>query len=401
MPGVAPFVFTSDPAAVQEVFQGDPALLYAGKANSPLGAFMGERSVLFLDGDAHLHDRRMILPAFQGERMRAYAPMMRSIARTMIAKWPTDVSFPVYPPMRAITFDVIMRAAFGLDESAQAAGLKDLLARLFTLYTGRFASFFQLAAFRVDLGYWSPWGRIARLNREMEAALYSEFARRRASSEGRREDILTMLLAARDEEGELLSDQVLRDQLVTILLAGHETTAASLAWAMHRLVQHPEVARAAHDEVARLPQDADPSSMRYLDAVVNESMRLSPVVPNIGRAVQDDVTIASRRLPRGVVLAPCIYLLHRRAELWPDPERFDPARFLDSRVVPYTFIPFGGGIRRCLGAAFAVCQMKIVLAEVVRRFEILPTEGYEPHPTRASIAIGPSAGMPVVLRHRA
>jgi cytochrome P450 len=401
VPGVAPFVFTSDPAAVREVFQGDPAVLHAGKANSPLGAFMGERSVLFLDGDEHLHDRRMILPAFQGERMRAYGPMMRSITRAAIAKWPTDVAFPIHPEMRAITFEAIMRAAFGLDESAEAARLKDLIAQLFALYSGRFGTLFQLPAFRIDIGAWSPWGRVVRLNREMEAALFAEFARRRASSLENREDILSMLLAARDESGMPLSGRVLRDEMMTILLAGHETTAASLAWAMHRLGQNREAARAAEDEIARLPDDADPASMRYLDALINESMRLSPVVPNIGRVLQVDMKIAGRELPKGVTIAPCIYLVNRRAELWPDPEKFNPARFIDSRPNPYSFIPFGGGTRRCLGAAFATYQMKIVLSEVLRRFDIVPVVGYEPRPTRVSIAIGPSEGMPVVLKRRA
>jgi cytochrome P450 len=398
VPGVAPFVFTSDPAAVQEVFRGDPELLHAGKANSPLGAFMGERSVLFLDGDEHLHDRRMILPAFQGERIRAYGPMMRSITLAAIAKWPTDVAFPVYPEMRAITFEVIMRAVVGLDESTEAARLKDLLARLFALYSGRFASLFQLPAGRLDLGAWSPWGRVVRLNREMEAALFAEFARRRASPDKNREDILSMLLAARDESGAPLSDRVLRDEMMTILLAGHETTAASLAWAMYRLGKYPELARDAHDEVASLADDGDPSSMRYLDAFINESMRLSPVVPNIGRVLQVDMKIAGRELPKGVTIAPCIYLINRRPELWPNPEKFDPARFVDSRPGAYSFIPFGGGTRRCLGAAFATYQMKIVLSEVLRRFEIAPASGYEPRPRRVSVAIGPSEGTPVVLR---
>ncbi len=400
VPGVAPFVFTSDPKAVREIFQGDPAVLHAGKANSPLGAFMGERSVLFLDGDEHLHDRRMILPAFQGERMRAYGPMMRSIVRAVTTQWPIGLAFPIYPVMRAITFEVIMRAAFGLDESAKASRLKDLIARLFALYSGRLASLFQLPAFRLDLGPWSPWGRVVRLNREMEATLYAEFARRRAALEENREDILTMLLLARDESGAPLSDAVLRDEMITILLAGHETTAASLAWAIYRLGQHRDVAHEAYDEIARLPDDADPSAMRYLDAVVNESMRLSPVVPNIGRVLQADTKIACRELPKGVTIAPCIYLMHRRADLWPNPDNFDPSRFIDSRPNPYSFIPFGGGTRRCLGAAFATYQMKIVLSELIRGFEIVGVENYQPRPTRVSIAIGPSEGMPIMLKSR-
>ncbi len=400
VPGVAPFVFTSEPAAVREVFLGDPELLHAGKANRPLGVFMGERSVLFLDGAAHLHDRRMILPAFHGERMRAYGPVMRSIARAVIAKWPSGEPFAVYPSMRSITFEVIMRAAFGLDESAQSTRLKELIAGLFALYSGRLASLFALSALRIDLGPASPWGRVVRLNREMEAELFAEFSRRRASPDQDREDILSMLLAARDEDGNALSDAVLRDEMMTLLLAGHETTAASLAWTMYQLAQHPDAARVAHDELARLPEDADPASMRYLDAAINETMRLCPVVPNIGRALQATLTIAGRELPQGVVVAPCIYLVHRRADLWPEPHRFQPSRFVDARPNPYHFLPFGGGPRRCLGAAFAIYQMKIVLAEVLRRFEIAAAKGYTPRPVRVSIAIGPSSGMPVVLKPR-
>ena len=360
VPGVSPFVLTSEPSAIREIFLGDSDVLHAGKANRPLGAFMGERSVLFLDGDAHLHDRRLVLPAFNGERMHAYGPIMRSIARDAIEKWPLGRRFALYPSMRSITFDVIMRAAFGLNESAESARLRDLITRLFAIYSGRFGSLFQLPALQIDLGPWSPWGRVVRLNREMEAALFAEFARRRASSNGEHQDILSMLLLARDENGEPLSDRVLRDEMMTLLLAGHETTAASLGWAMHQLAQHPEAAQAAREELSHLPDDADPASMHYLDAIVNETMRLCPVVPNIGRELQAPLKIGGRELPKGVVIAPSIYLVHRRAELWPDPERFDPARFIDARPNPYAFFPFGGGPRRCLGAAFATYQMKIV-----------------------------------------
>src|SRR5579872_831381 len=401
VPGVSPFVFTSEPAAIREIFLADTNVLHAGKANRPLGAFMGERSVLFLDGDAHLHDRRIVLPAFNGERMRTYGPIMRSIARDAIAKWPIGERFAVYPSMRSITFDVIMRAALGLDESGESAHLRDLITRLFALYSGRFGSLFQLPAMQIDLGPWSPWGRVVRLNREMEAQLFAEFARRRASTDRKREDILSMLLRACDEGGQPLSDVVLRDEMMTLLLAGHETTAASLGWAMHQLAQHPDAAQTAREELSHLPEDAEPASMHYLDAIVNETMRLCPVVPNIGRELQAPLKIAGRELPKGVVIAPSIYLVHRRAELWPDPERFDPMRFIDARPDPYKFFPFGGGPRRCLGAAFATYQMKIVLSEVLRRFDIAPVAGYVPRPTRVSIAIGPSEGMPLVLTPRA
>jgi cytochrome P450 len=403
VPGVSPFVFTSDPAAVREVFLGDADLLHAGKANRPLGAFMGEKSVLFLDGAAHLHDRRLILPAFQGERMKAYGGMMREIAREAIARFPIGETFPIHPRMRAITFDIIMRAVFGLDDSADAARLKEAIRKFFDVSTGRFGALLQLPVMQIDLGPWSPWGRIVRLNREVETLLFAEFARRREESRSGRQDaqdILSMLLLARDETGAPMSDRVLRDEMMTLILAGHETTAASLAWAINRLATNPEVMAAAKSEAIKASPDADANSLKYLDAVINETMRLDTVVPNVGRELQAPMKIAGHELPKGVVLAPCIYLTHRRADLWPEPEKFKPARFLEARPNPYAFFPFGGGTRRCIGAAFATYQMKVVLAELLRTVELAPAPDYAATPIRSSIALAPSAGMPVrVTRH--
>ncbi len=398
--GVAPFVFTSDPAAVREVFLGDPEQLHAGKANRPLGAFMGEKSVLFLDGAAHLHDRRLILPAFQGERMKAYGAMMREIARDAIARFPIGETFAIHPRMRAITFDIIMRAVFGLEDSANALRLKDAIRRFFDVSTGRFGALLQLPAMQIDLGPWSPWGRIVRINREVEALLFAEFAHRRQENRSGCEDILSILLRAGDESGAPMSDSVLRDEMMTLILAGHETTAASLAWAINRLVTNPEVMEAAKSESVKASADADPNSLKYLDAVISEATRLDTVVPNVGRELQSSMKIAGREIPKGVVLAPCIYLTHRRAELWPDPEKFNPSRFLDARPNPYAFFPFGGGTRRCIGAAFATYQMRVVLSELLRNVDLAPAAGYVAKPIRSSIALAPSEGMPVRARRR-
>jgi len=233
-----------------------------------------------------------------------------------------------------------------------------------------------------------------RINREVEALLFAEFARRREENRSGRDDILSMLLLARDETGAPMSDRVLRDEMMTLILAGHETTAASLAWAINRLVTNPDVMDAAKSESVGAT-DADPNSLRYLDAAINETMRLDPVVPNVGRELQAPMKIAGRDLPKGVVLAPCIYLTHRRADLWPDPEKFNPSRFLDARPGPYAFFPFGGGTRRCIGAAFATYQMKVVLSELLRSVELAPAQGYMAKPIRSSIALAPSEGMPV------
>ncbi len=399
VPGVSPFVFVSDPRAIREIFLGDADILHAGKANRPLGAFMGERSVLFLDGAAHLHDRRLILPAFNGERMKAYAASMREIAREAIAQFPQGAQFQIHPRLRAITFDVIMRTVFGLDTRPEAARLKQKLRDFFDVSTGKFGPLLQIPAFRLDLGPWSPWGRMVRINRELERLLFAEFARRRNDKSARGEDILSMLLMARDENGAPLDDRVLRDEMMTLILAGHETTAASLAWTINRMLSNPEVMRRAQAEAQNAAAEADPAPLKYLDAVINETMRLDTVVPNVGRELQAAVTIAGRELPKGIVLAPCIYLAHRRAEVWPEPEKFDPSRFIDTRSKPYSFFPFGGGMRRCIGAAFATYQMKIVLAELLRSVELAPSPGYVAKPVRSSIAIAPSEEMPLrVLR---
>ncbi|MDO8434486.1 MAG: cytochrome P450 [Candidatus Binatus sp.] len=401
VPGVSPFIFTSDPAAVREVFLGDPELLHAGEANRPLGAFMGEKSSLFLDGAAHLHERRLLLPAFHGERMRSYADTMCSAADKAIAKFPIDKPFAIHPWMRSITFDVIMRTVFGIDEGGRGSELRDLVTRLFEIYTGRAGTLFAMSAMRVDLGPWSPWGKAVRLQRQVDAILYAEFKYRRAEGVNGREDILSMLLEARDENGEPMSDRVLRDEMLTLMLAGHETTAATMAWIINRLVTRPDVMERARAEVLSVLDGAPISSqhvgsLKYLEAVINETMRLDPVIPNFGRALKAPMKIAGRDLPAGVMIAPCIYLVHRRPELWPNPDQFNPDRFIDARPSPYAFLPFGGGTRRCLGAAFASYQMKVVIADILSKVNLKPVPGYVARPLRRSIAFAPSEGLPVI-----
>jgi len=405
VPGVAPFVFTSDPAAVREIFLGDPAIFWAGKANRPLGAFMGERSLLFLDGPAHLHDRRLILPAFHGERMQAYADTMRSIADAEIDRWPIQQPFPLHRAMRAITFEVIMRTVFGLRDDPGAALIRKTLSKLFALYASRLGTLFALPTLQIDLGPLSPWGRAIRLHREFSRLLFAVVHERREAGAPPRGDILSLLLLARDEHGAPLDQETLRDEMLTLLLAGHETTAASLSWVINRLLTNPEVAERARAEV-RSVTGAEPTGaehvnkLRYLEAVINETMRLDPVIPNAGRELQAPVTIAGRELPAAVVVAPCIYLTHRRSDLWEEALRFNPERFLNSRIDPYTFFPFGGGTRRCIGAAFATYQMKIVLAQILSRVELKPVPGYTASLERRSIAFAPSRGLPVVVANR-
>ena len=337
--------------------------------------------------------------------MKSYAAIMCSIADAEIGKWPTGTPFPIHPAMRTITFEVIMRTVFGLQDGDVAVRIRRALEKLFAVYASRAGTLFSLPAMRIDLGPWSPWGKAVRLHREFSSLLFDEIRRRRETPDQSREDVLSMLLEARDETGAPLDDGALRDEMLTLLLAGHETTAASMSWVINRLLTNPEVAKRARDEVLSVT-DGQPvraehtGKLRYLDAVINETMRLDPVIPNAGRELQAPTTLAGKELPAGVVLAPCIYLAHRRADLWEEPAKFNPDRFLSGRTDPYAFFPFGGGTRRCIGAAFATYQMKVVLAEILQRLDLSPVPGYTAQLERRSIAFTPSEGLPVIATHR-
>jgi cytochrome P450 len=401
VPGLPPFVFTSDPEAIVDVFSGDPEQLRAGEANAPLAAFTGPHSILLLDGSAHLRERHLLLPPFHGERMQTYGRVIQEIADGEIGAWPLSQPFPILHSFQRITFEVILRTVFGFDEGPDLLRLRDRLTRLFGLFAGAAGTLIQVPAFRVELGGLSPWGRVVRLKRELEEILYAEFARRRAHGTDGRNDVLSLLLEARHEDGAPMSDAVLRDEMLALLLAGHETTAASLAWVIQRVLERSDVVAELKAEVTRVGCDLRRTTdLTYLDAVIKETSRLAPVIPNVGRRLHVPLRIGGRDLPAGPVVAPCIYLAHRRPDLWTEPERFDPERFVGTRINPIAFFPFGGGVRRCIGAAFATYEMKVVLARILARAELYPVPGYRARVVRRGIAFVPSEGLPVVLTER-
>ena len=400
-PGVPPFVFTSDPEAIRDIFSGDPEHLRAGEANAPLGAFMGPQSVLFRDGAAHMRQRQLLLPPFHGERMQAYGRIMQAITDRAIDAWPFGQPFPIHRSFQAITFEVILRSVYGFDDGPELARLRACLQRLFDLFASPAGTLAAIPALQIELGGLSPWGRIVRLKGEVEQILCAEFARRRRDGTRGRDDVLSLLLEARDEQGAPLTDAALRDEMLTLLLAGHETTAASLAWVIHRGLARPDVMTQLTEELMRVgcePQRIN--ELVYLDAVIKEASRLDPVIPNVGRRLHVPLRLGGRELPAGPVVAPCIYLAHRRPDLWPNPEHFDPERFAGTRINPVAFFPFGGGTRRCIGAAFATYEMKVVLARTFSRVTLEPAPGYRCRLVRRSIAFAPSEGLPVVVSER-
>lgn len=400
MPVFGTFVVVHSPEAHKEVFTGDPKDLLAGRANRVLAALVGESSVLLLDGAAHLRQRKLLLPPFHGERMQAYGEIMQATAAASLAEWPLGRPFSVHPYMQAITLDIILRAVFGLADRAERDRLSVLLTRFFT--PPPFIVSF-LPILQKDFPG-SPFRRFLRDRDEVSREIYRIIAGRRAAPDAEsRSDILSLLLSARDESGQPMTDQELRDELVTLLAAGHETTATALSWALHYLCANPPAAARLKAELAAAG-GFEPSKIKqlpYLDAVIKEVLRLQPVVPIVVREARVDTEIAGRPIKKGSLIAPCAYLTHRRPELYPEPESFRPERFLDKKVDPYEWMPFGGGIRRCVGMAFAQYEMAIVLGTVMSAAELSAAPGPAARVMRRSITFAPSNGTRLVLRSRA
>jgi cytochrome P450 len=381
-------VVTADPEAVKLVFTGDPNLLYAGEGNVTLAPLLGPGSVLLLDGEEHLRHRRLLLPPFHGERMRAYGAMMEEVAVRRVAEWPSGREFAALPSMQALTLEVIMRAVFGFDDAGRRERIGGPLRRLLDAVASR-PRVLALVLTAGRNGPLSPWRRFAVLRERADELLYGEIAARRrdAHEDGEGgDDIFSLLLAARDPDGRPLTDSELRDELMTLLLAGHETTATALAWTFERLIRSPHVL----DRLIAAEAAGDES---YLDAVIKESLRLRPVVPAVVRRLQAPMELGGWELPAGVNIAPSIYLIHRRPDLYPDPLEFRPERFLDDPPGTYEWIPFGGGVRRCLGASFATFEMKIVIRAVLASRRLHPRRGARPEGvTRRAITFAPTRG---------
>ena len=372
------WVMLSDPEAIKQVFTADPKLLHAGEANKILRPLVGPRSVLLLDEGEHMTQRKLLLPPFHGERMKAYGDLMTAVAEEEIASWPASRPVATRPAMQRITLEIVMRAIFGLQAGAEREGLRRaLLAMLdWTMDTRRLALLIVLGPDRI--------GRLPTYRRVMgtlDEIVHAVIAERRAQGDlGDRADILSMLLGATHDDGSPMTDEELRDELVTLLVAGHETTATALSWALERLARHPTAWR-------RLREGDE----EYLDAVVKETLRLRPVLPIVVRRLTAPMTIGGFDLPAGVSVAPCIQLVHRRPDVYPEPRAFRPERFLERPAGTYTWIPFGGGVRRCLGASFAQFEMAAVLRVLARRAAALTPDRPAPERVaRRSITLVPA-----------
>jgi cytochrome P450 len=345
---------------IKAVFTADPSLVHAGEGNEVLGPILGTQSVLLVDEDDHLRRRKLMLPMFHGKAIQAYHALMGEVAAAEIDTWKPGV-MRLHPRMQSLTLEIILRAVLGVETSARAADIRAALRDVLQITPVR-----MLLWVKPGLGRFGPWKRYREIQARADELLFAEIAARRADPDiAQRTDILSLLVQARYDDGAPLSDQDVRDQLITVLLAGHETTATGLAWAFERLMRHPEHLRRAVDAAERGDED-------HLENVAKEALRVRPVILDVVRKLTRDAEFGGHLLPAGTFVFPGILAVQESEDWGRDPGAFDPERWRDNPAPPYSWIPFGGGTRRCLGAAFAQMEMRVVLREVLRRVELRP-----------------------------
>jgi unspecific monooxygenase len=398
-------VFASHPEALQQILTRDTQEFRApGEFNKILQPLVGAHSVIMAEGDRHRRQRQLLLPPFHGERMRAYGQTICEIARRAASQIPPGTPFSARSLMQDISLQVILSAVFGLEAEAgeRHQTLKPLLGALTDIFASPFnASFLLVPTLQKDLGAWSPWGRFLRLQQQIDALLYREIRERREQFDPERTDILTLLLSARDEAGEPMTDAELHDELLTLLFAGHETTATAMAWAMYWIHHLPEVGAKLRQELDTLGDSPDPitlSRLPYLTAVCQETLRIYPVAMlTFSRVVQSPVELMGYRLEPETILLGCIYLTHQQEDIYPQPKQFKPERFLERQFSPYEFLPFGGGVRRCVGLALAQFEMKLVLATILANYQLTLLERRPVQPRRRGVTLAPGSGVKMAI----
>jgi cytochrome P450 len=393
-----PAVVTSHPDHVRSLFTAEPALAPSLTGESPLRPIVGPNSVLTLTGPEHMRQRKLLLPPFHGEAIARYTRMINQAAEREIDRWPLNEAFPLAPAMQAITLDVIMSGVFGIAGAPRAGTpehrLRQAIRRAAAISTHKAAQLLEL----VNIGHSEPTGLLRRIVAGLDRQVYAIIAaRRRAEDAGEREDILSLLMSARHDDGSAMSDGELRDELLTLVLAGHETTANTLAWAFERLLRTPHAYARLREEARGTERDGDGA---YVEATIHEAMRARPVIPLIGRRVQAPWQLGEWCIPAGTSTLISILLVHHRPDVYPDPYAFRPERFIGVKPGTYTWIPFGGGIRRCLGATLALAEARAVLRAVVRRTDMAAANPASEHVRHRNVTMIPAEGARVVMRSR-
>ncbi|MEM7556723.1 MAG: cytochrome P450 [Cyanobacteria bacterium P01_A01_bin.84] len=398
-----PQVIVSNPEGIQKIFSTDINQLDSGAEAGIKLPLLGQNSLLALGGDRHKKQRKLLMPPFHGERMRAYGELIHNITEQIANQWEIDKVFSIRSSMQAISFDVILKAVFGLEEGSRYEQLKELLiSRLNPRRPFLQTIMLVFPVLQKDLGSWSPWGRFLRQRRKMDELIYAEIRERWSKLDPSSTDILSLMMSARDENGEPMTEVELRDELMTLLVAGHETTATSLAWAFYWIHHQPQVREKLLQELDTLgnkPKPNDIIKLPYLNAVCQETLRIYPVVNfSLPRLVKSPLEIMGYQLEPGSIVSACIYLTHHREDLYPEPKQFKPERFLERQFTPNEYLPFGGGNRRCLGYAFALFEMKLVLATLLSKWELELADKKPVKPVQKGLLMAPKDGVPMVVK---
>jgi cytochrome P450 len=402
--GFGNFVMLADPRAVQDVFRGDGHALHSGEGNEFLVPTVGPNSVLVLDGEPHARQRRVLLPPLKGERMRSFFGTMQAVTLEAMGAWPVGRPLRMLEPMQQITLRIILQAVLGLGAGPERDVIEGQVRRLLAQGRSRY-SFVLIKVLPIRLLQRTRWMPYFRQMHALNESLYSLIRSCRAAPAARGENVLADLLAATHEDGRPLADEEIRDALVTLILAGHDTTAIALAWALEQIVPRPDVVGRITDELHAAAGGAPPGAehlprLEYLDAAVRESLRLRTVFPFVVRLTKRPFVAGGREYPPGVALCPCNHLVHRRAVLYPEPEAFRPERFLERKYAGHEWFPFGGGNRTCLGMAFALYEMKAVLATLFSRVRLSRPPGSRSAPVRRGVALAPDDGAVMVVEGR-
>ncbi|WP_066423828.1 cytochrome P450 [Anabaena sp. 4-3] len=399
-------IIISNPQAIQELFTADAQLFDSGTGNDVIQPLVGANSLILLDGDRHLKQRKLLMPPFHGERMRAYGELIREITQQVTSKWHLKQPFVARSSMQDISLQVILKSVFGLKEGERYQQIKHVLVEMLDTFNNPLSVVFLFfKSLQRDLGSWTPWGRFVRRRKQLDQLLYQEINERRTQVETQGEDILSLLLSARDENGQPMTDVELRDELMTMLFAGHETTAIALSWALYWVHSVPEVREKLLQELNSIDiANAEPTTITqlpYLNAVCSETLRIYPVAFfTFTRILKAPMKLMGYDLSQGMRISPCIYLTHHRPDIYPEPEKFKPERFLERQFSPYEFLPFGGGNRRCLGMAFALFEMKLVLATILSNYSLELLDKVPLKPVRRGIVFAPNGGVNLMVNDK-
>ena len=391
-----PLLFVHSPEAIQQILSNDHKELEApGELNSIFEYLLGKNSVISLSGKEHQRQRQLIMPPFHGERMRNYAELIENITTETINKQPKNQPFNIRNISQEITLQVMMEAVFGIYEGERAEKLKHLLYEILEQGSSPWrVAFLYLPKLKEIIGISEIWKRQMKKQEKSDQLIYQEIQERRENFDPQRTDILTLLMAARDEEDQAMTDEELRDELMTLLVAGHETTATAISWAFYWIHKLPAVREKLLVELDSLGENPDSNTifkLPYLTAVCNETLRIYPIgMLTFPRKVKTPISVCGYQLEPGTIIMGSIYLTHQREDIYPQPEQFNPERFLERQFSPYEFLPFGGGARRCIGLAFAQMEMKLILAKVMKTWSMKLIDTHEIKPQRRGLVTGPN-----------